>query len=111
MTGEDIINWLRRFRYDPDWRDSSGNRKVPFKNLADYCGVDRRILYKIMHRAYPHFHSGTRIFSRLEDAIDLIADGRLYWERQAIQGRRFEMVMVREVDEGDELRVPQPELP
>lgn len=79
MTSDEIKRWIRRFRYDPEYRGV-----VPITRLCDFAGVPRRNLSYIL-RGELGMTENYRV--RLEAAIKAV-EGGLRWRRR---GRHWEM--------------------
>jgi hypothetical protein len=72
LSAEDIRRWLLRFR-SPEFRDSSGLRKIPIKSLAEFAGLNRDTLYEVMRTR----RASVLVRIRLTWAIENIEAGRL----------------------------------
>jgi hypothetical protein len=75
LSREDIIRELKRFRWDPAYRDK---HRVPLKTLAAYVGMSRQALYDIMKRRR---RIGRGAIAKLSVAIEDILAGRVRFER------------------------------
>lgn len=74
MNDDEIIRWLRRFRYDLRYKRE---QRVPLSGVAWLANCSRQTVYMIMLRRYPV--SG-QIRDRLTYAINTIRSG-VYFKR------------------------------
>jgi hypothetical protein len=78
MTHEEIIRWFRRFKHDPEFRDSEGSRTVPITRLCEFAGVSRQNVYTIMRKEIALTENYR---NRLAYAIECVQAG-LRWQRR-----------------------------
>ncbi len=50
LTLDEIIRWIRRFRYDPEFRDANGRYTVRLATLCRFAGIQRQNVYMIMRK-------------------------------------------------------------
>jgi hypothetical protein len=77
MTHEEIVRWVRRFRYDPEFRTSTGAATVPIRQFCDYAGINRSHFYRVMRGEDTLTEN---VATRVAAAIDAVQKG-LRWKR------------------------------
>lgn len=87
MTLEEILRWLRRFKYDPEFRNAAGARTVPMKCFCDFAGVPRQDVYEIMSGEARMTDSYQQ---RLSYAIEQVQNGMRFECRNP--GKRYVIV-------------------
>ena len=75
LTLDDINTWMRKFRYDPEFRQK--DNYVPILCLCDWAGIPRQSLYRVL-RGEIGLTRNHR--SRLTVAIRAVQAG-LRWQR------------------------------
>ena len=77
MSDDGIRSWIRRFAYDPDYKNMDGTKAVPMTCFCEYAGVSRAVLYRFLSGDKP-LSAGYRL--RLTVAINAVSAG-LRWFR------------------------------
>jgi hypothetical protein len=78
LTHDEIIRWFRRFKHDPEFRDSEGSRTVLISPLCEFAGVSRQNVYLILRK---EIGLTENYRNRLAYAIECVQAG-LRWQRR-----------------------------
>ena len=74
LTHDEILWWLRKFRYDSEYRTATA-RTIPMTPFCRYCGVNAEYIRKVMSGQEELRNMGPMTRERLTHGIEAVKNG------------------------------------
>ena len=97
LSHDQILWWLRKFRFDSEYRSSTA-RLIPLSPFCRWCGVSHRYIGEVIGGSLSYRHMGEETCKRLTTGIEAVKNGLFFrrvdgiWEPVGEQPKELEPI-------------------